>query len=380
VDAPSGGDNKVRIPKYIKTGQECVNFLEGEVNRAHKHWETFGHAMSAAYSEAYEDQKNLLENVKKRIEARRAADEKFMTFALSLLTVGVGGPVAGALVSRVITKTGAAIAASKEDIEAAVKFAEKMAEKAKEKVAEPIKAGTEKLVKYFNPPLGDPFAPVSEAPSTFGAKLLEEISRMGAVKEDLISGLRRSDQITLEGATTLAEQILDSTYYNDMPAATISHDQLKPKAGIALWVAWALSRDDKYWIKASNQWATANQHVHNESVWDEQFDWEPVRQKLVVDLKVPESQITVRGTEFGWMGRQKAITGLWMWGFMKWAASPQAYKLLFDDSVPKNVDGLQMVKEQWEQRKLGPNGWIAVPQVCYPQVDFGPLTLQPATQ
>ena len=373
------------IPKYIKTGQECVNFLAGEVNRSHKHWELFGHAMSAAYSEAYEEQKTVLEGVKKRIEAKKAADEKFMTFALSLLTVGVGGAVAGALVSRVITKAGTAIAnswASKDQIEAAVKFAEKIGDKAKEKVTEQITSGTEKLVKYFNPDLGDPFTPVSEAPSTFGSKLLEEISRMGAVKEDLISSLRRSDEITLAGATELTERILGSSYYRQMPATTISHDQLKPKAALALWVAWALSRDDKYWRGANHQYANANQAAHNDSVWDEQFDWEPVRKKLVVDLKVPENQITVMGTEYGWMNKSKTVTGLWMWGLMKWATSPQAYKLLFDNNVPTNADGLAMVKEQWEQRKLGPNGWIAVPQMCYKPVDspFGPLTLSPGTR
>lgn len=372
------------IPKYIKTGPECVHFLEGEVTKAHKHWETFGHAMSAAYSDAYDGQKTLLDGVKKRLEEKRAADEKFMTFALSLLTVGVGGPVAAALVSRVITKTGAAIVnsfASKDEIEAAVKFVEKIGDKAKEKVTEQIKSGTEKLSKYFNPELGDPFAPVTESPSSFGHKMLEEISRMGAVKEDLISALRRSDEISLAAATALTEQILSSTYFRDMPPTSISDAQLKPKAELGLWVAWALSRDDKYWIKASNQRATPNQQVHNEKVWDEQFDWDPVRKKLVVDLKVPENQITVVGTDYGWMGRNKTISGLWMWGFMKWATSPQAYKLLFDSNVPTNADGMAMVKEQWESRKLGPNGWIAVPQACYKPVDspFGPLTLQPGT-
>jgi len=256
-----------------------------------------------------------------------------------------------------------------------------MGDKAKEKVAEPIKAQTEKLVKYFNPPVGDPFRPVSESPASYGFKLLEEISRYAAVKEDLISGLRRSDKITLEGAAALTEQILGSSYYQDMPDASISHDDLKPKAALALWIAWALSRDDKYWLRTRGQIPSANQHVHNDKIWDEQFDWEPVRKKLVVELKIPENQITVQGTDFGWMGRNKAITGLWMWGLMQWASSPLAYKMLFDDDAHANAAGLEMVKLQWGHRKLGPNGWIAVPLVCYKPIDspFGPLTLEPGT-
>src|SRR5689334_16264528 len=113
------------IPKWVQTGEQCVNYLDKEISKAQDHWELYGAAMATAYSEAYEDQAKLLDSVKKRIEAQKAADEKLMSFALSLLTVGVGGPVAGALVGRLVAKGGSVIAATKEDIEAAVKFAEK---------------------------------------------------------------------------------------------------------------------------------------------------------------------------------------------------------------------------------------------------------------
>jgi hypothetical protein len=70
-----------------------------------------------------------------------------------------------------------------------------------------------------------------------------------------------------------------------------------------------------------------------------------------------------------------------MWGLMQWASSPLAYKMLFDDDAHTNAAGLEMVKLQWGHRKLGPNGWIAVPLVCYKPFDspFGPLTLEPGT-
>jgi hypothetical protein len=56
-------------------------------------------------------------------------------------------------------------------------------------------------------------------------------------------------------------------------------------------------------------------------------------------------------------GQFQKQQGLYMWGFMDWAQSPDALAKLFDKSMPSNVKGFEMVQKQQFRRKLTPNGW-----------------------
>jgi len=56
-------------------------------------------------------------------------------------------------------------------------------------------------------------------------------------------------------------------------------------------------------------------------------------------------------------GQFQTKTGLYMRGFMEWAASPQALAQLFDKSIPRSQTGFEMVLKAQTRRKLTPHGW-----------------------
>jgi len=91
------------VPSFNTPG-EYITFLLTKLERCKSAWEAYGDACSEAYSQAYSTQYAVLKKVQKTLEEEAEQREKVLTFALSLLTVGVGGPIAGAVVRKVAGK------------------------------------------------------------------------------------------------------------------------------------------------------------------------------------------------------------------------------------------------------------------------------------
>jgi hypothetical protein len=66
--------------------------MNQEIGAAHGRWNGLLYGMQAAYAAAYDSQTNILGAVKETIDARKAQREAQISFILSLIAVGIGGP------------------------------------------------------------------------------------------------------------------------------------------------------------------------------------------------------------------------------------------------------------------------------------------------
>jgi hypothetical protein len=81
-----------------------IQFLADSINLADKLWSHYAWAVSKAYATAYKNNGDVLDHVKVKQQQRKAETEALMSFALSLLTVGVAGGVAGAIARKFAAK------------------------------------------------------------------------------------------------------------------------------------------------------------------------------------------------------------------------------------------------------------------------------------
>jgi len=126
-----------------------IMLMQSLISEATTRWMAYVSAVTADYANAYSDQAATLKSVKKALEDRMKREEAIATFALNLLTVGVGGALAGQGVKMAIKGLG-----GKEE------FIEKAVDYAKEKVTEPIQKMTEWTYKKLGLELQeDPFEP-----------------------------------------------------------------------------------------------------------------------------------------------------------------------------------------------------------------------------
>jgi len=86
------------IPATVpNTAAGYIEYLSDTITLADKLWTHYGWAVSKAYATAFTKHQNILSKVKVTQQQRRAEDEALLSFALSLLTVGTAGGIAGAL-------------------------------------------------------------------------------------------------------------------------------------------------------------------------------------------------------------------------------------------------------------------------------------------
>jgi hypothetical protein len=329
------------IPHSVPNDVRDVLYpLQLDVNQAVTHWTHYADALSAAYDLAYQDQERVFKGVKNYQEKKRESDRAFLALSLSMLCVGIGGPLAGVLAKKVLES-----------------------ERVREAVIPPIEhllweeAG--KLIPDATAD-SDAFAPGGVDPTLYMAKLHEAVSGPSAQLADFLVRLekRAESGLTAQSARQIAERVREISYIKEAPRTDIQSDDtnVRRSVSLALWIGWAYARDAKYWKKAAD--------VPDSDAWDEQFDWEPVRQTL--SWWVPSALITVHGEIphatgiFGALPRHPrppAATGLNMWGFLKWVASPASHTMLFA-GLPKHAKGLEMVEDQMAHMQLTPTGWV----------------------
>jgi hypothetical protein len=357
------------IPDAVpKTPQGYLKYLRDQVDRADKHWSHYGWAVSHAYATAYKNQVDQLRQVKNAIEARLEFEHDFVSFGLSLLTVGVAGGVAGIVARKMFDK--------------GTKGGEIMIDAVKQTLQRVQKATADEDIAAISPKAtvsADAFAPTGVTAEEYTTSLQEGITYYSALLSDILDAVEYDSgpqnvkvgdatvtlktsglKLTAADARRLTEAVLNSTYVKDLPPTEIKGVDLIPKASLALWIGWAYARDVQYWSKARIT-------PYNNSVYDEQFDWAPV-QKNLISLGVPPDSITANGVEYLWMNRTRPITGLDMLGFLKWVASPASTALLFGGPLPKDAKGFEMVKGQMASMQLTPTGWVRhrVPEPVVP--------------
>jgi len=329
------------------TVQALLSDIRDTISEYTNKWLIFAHKMARAYDAAYEGQARLLRRIQKAIEARKERDDAMMVFALSLLTVGIVGPIAKRFVKK-LTSNGT----SKTIGDLVGKAAQDplLTEWFQDTFGAVAKKGTEKLqdlglakLNLMSPPPGDAFTPAGLTPTSYGHLLEQGILERAEVFSDLARGFYEGAVLhnppTFNFTPAMASRIRDglrqSSFITDVPGQ-VDENVLTAKAKLALWVAWAHVRDEAYWRKAS--------HGFNPEV----RDFAPVRDELV-NLGVPAREISVTpqrpyGFDFDDMHTlpHLRVQGLNVDGLIKWAKSPLAISMLFQN-LPMNAAGRAQV-------------------------------------
>ena len=267
---------------------------QAEILSAVADWKSYADAAAEAYSQAYEDQGRVLGSVNKRLEEMRKEDAERMTLALTILTVGVAGPIASVLVKDKAAKVFEKLAenlqgkASKTALEAA-------GEMVKDSAGDLTKKGLEKVAEevskaYERPSVEDAFHSSGVPPDQYGDQLQEAIDLQTGVLQKLITAFMRkgSAGMTMDDAKQLLSRILNTDFVKYPPSA-VKKGVLRKKASVALWLAWAWDRDREYWEKHSLPLFNAK----------ELSAFEPVRRVLVDQLQFPASAINQTGLNDG---------------------------------------------------------------------------------
>jgi hypothetical protein len=362
------------IPSNVpNTAAGYIEYLADNITLADKLWTHFGWATSNAYASAYKQNQQTLNLVKKKQEERKAQREALYSFALSLLTVGVAGGIAGAVARKFAAKYYASSKVAEDVAKDVLKWSS-------QKAAAPL---NQSLSEALSPDVSskDVFSAGDTTPEEYTTSLQEGITHNVALlqkilfetkwdsakKSTAVEGkvidLRSGGQLTADGAKLLTEAILATSFMSDMPPLDVDVGTLTRKASLALWIGWALARDAKYWnVKDA---PIVNQRYDIGRGWVnlpvgpaffEQLEWEPVRQAIIRVGVLPQA-VTMQSNMPVGQGRVQSQTGLYMRGFMEWSASPQALWALFDNSLPKNKLGFEMVQKAQSRRLLTPTGW-----------------------
>jgi hypothetical protein len=311
-----------------------ITLMQSMIAEATTNWLAYKSAVTADYANAYADQAGTLKSVKKKMQERMEREKEFAVFALNLVTVGIGGALAGNAVKLGFKSLGAKEA-----------FFEKAGEVAKEKISEPIAKVTEWGYKKLGLELeDDPFEPASMSPTEFGERMGTTLLYQSATLQGSLTKIQLAGGYTLQGVRNLAQIIIPSPFIQNAPKEEIRPGDLKAKALLALWLGWAWARDDAYW------------RVHGRSVYDdrdrnERQDFEPIRKKLL-SIGVPMNVVSHKETEYHWMNEQEQVDRIDMPGFLDWAGSTAWIPLMFNKTTPQDDAWVAKMPLQMAQVKL----------------------------
>ena len=344
---------KIR-PFVGNTPKDYLDFFRDQIDLADQGWLAYAAALSSAYTIAYSVQSNNLTKVKATIDAHNALEHDRLTFVLSLLTVGVGGAVAGYLARSGTEGMAKEIGKRWED---AIKDTSKAV----------IKRQTDNLNSTIAPKAtvnATPFAPVGVLPQEYWSNMVFGCAK---TKRSLLAfrdGLNgpppyslsldlpdqplqyfNNGQLDTAEAKRLTGEIFATRYFTDSP---LPEDCPKGKfvrpLSLALWIGWAYQRDVKYW--------KLQHDITNYE--NEQVSWDTLR-PVLRDLGVPVQNITPAYWVPDITG--KRVVGVDMWGFFQWIASPASRITLFS-GLSRNAEGFELVDEAMKSMHLTETGWI----------------------
>lgn len=301
-------------------------------------WNSYMSTIKTAYDTAYNSIKTKLGEIQARQIERSKAQQELMLGALSIVTGGFVGVFADGLVAKipktietletkVILMEDVAIEVTKAARKDSVLF-----KVLKDTTKDVVTKGADKLTeigldqfKGEAPPSG--FSPVGLSVASYSNVLLQGIT---ARTKALLIFARILDRNADAFAADQAEAMRKGMYGNEfftVPKLQVNGDQLANKAELALWCAWALPRDVKYWTDVdaiTSNPAAAGMGLPN----SEAFDFAEVRDWLV-DQGVPEDAVTVNGYKRGFWG-PKAAKGLDVIGFMNWVKKGDVMHTMYE--------------------------------------------------
>jgi hypothetical protein len=332
-------------PPTYNSSLAYVVSVEAEIRKATSSWKAYGYAVSQAYSKAYFEQGTLLSGISKNLEELRKKEEMIASFALTVLTVGVAGPLAAAATKEVF---------------------EKGADVVKEQWVHLVNIGLEKTAEWASENLGDTssedaFQPSGIPPDQYGDSVQEAIETYTGFLEDTVLDFLRkgSENMTLDGAKKLYNVVLKTDFVKNPPQITDRH-KLQDQARLALWLAWAWARDVDYW------------RIHNDGTIDkyrkELQQYEPLR-KLLHLFPMPAFDQTVYFYPKRTTVRRPVrplfssddddgddlptghVDLIDMMGFLEWSVSTSATGALFA-GMPANPQGRRYAEAQLPQHYL----------------------------
>ncbi len=321
------------------TREICMDMRERIDHVLITDWQKYINSMVAIYDQAYTNVDTLLKAVNAAIQARKAADQALMVTSLTILTGGLVGAFAEGLVKPFpkltatawdfnYTGTLQAITVIQEDPLLFKLF------KGMTKDAFVAATGATKdfgLSKLQGTPPSNGFSPVGMRVEEYRSKLSEGIINRADCLWHFADWLYQSaDQITSQSADSIRKNLYKSEFFTQKYRA--DKDTLLNKAELALWCAWGLVRDKKYWEKTANQ-TTAQRGLQLPDT--ESVDFAPLRDRLV-ELGVPDSAVTVNGSSRTFWSTHD-VKGLDVSTFMYWVSHGGMVHGLFD-GIPVTHD------------------------------------------
>ena len=302
--------------------------VEAEIRRATSKWKEYGYAASKAYSQAYNDQGEVLSKVGKNLEQLRKREEQVASLALTIFTVGIAGPLAAEVTTEVF---------------------EKGADVVKEQWVHLVNIGLEHGAELAAEHLGSSpseelFKPAGIPPDQYGDELQEAIETRTSLLEDIVLDFLRkgSAGMKIDRAKALYDVILKTEFVQNPPVVT-DRTKLRKHARFALWLAWLWARDLDYWKEHSN--AT---HYRKELQ-----SFEPVR--LALDefpIQHWEQDLYVEPhNEGGIQTFSDQVTLIDMEGYIEWSFRASARAALFA-GIPSHPAGRKYAENQMAEHFL----------------------------
>lgn len=335
--------------KQIEDPRWVISDLNDIINVAAIAWRRFAYALGGAYSWGWHTQGAVLKKVKDNLETRAKAEEAAAMFALSMLTIGLGGPLANFCAKKVLGTYAEQLGE---------KFVEDVVDKATEQGKELMKSKGEWLYKYLNhPPSEEAFAPAGVEPLQFQDSMLEGIEFRTATLLKLTQKLKEklAGGATLGNLQEIYNSIVTTPFIAQPPSLHITKESLQVKALMALWISWGWGRDVGYWRSHS--------FLLGKTV-GEAIDFEPVRKSLLAS-GVPESRISqafLSGGGAAWVMSRDAqklredqktndVQVINMSAFIDWCNSDDCVEVLLH-GLPRNIQWFQEIKQQLTMRRL----------------------------
>jgi len=301
-------------------------------------WRGYFLGVSAAYAAAYASQERLLQDAKKAVEQRKQREQAALTTALTMLTLGVGGPVATHFASKFAAGATEVLRAA--NAEKILNWARTGGSAGKDLIfSDWIDKLSEATGLRGGNLSGDAYQPASVSPAEYGANLLQGAEERTNAMSDVARGWSESNLFSAQQAATMVQNMMVGDFFARAPSSRMietTKDTLRQRAKLTVWIAHAHAQDPRYWT---------NENVKiNFLGGSEVFDWEPVRQELV-SLGVPSHRITTSGREGGGLPFGEWKTGLNYREFITWSLSMESVDAMFR-GLPTDEIGMALVRNR----------------------------------
>jgi hypothetical protein len=313
-----------------------MDLVRDSITQAVAHWNHYGGIVKAAYASAWTNQERALKDAKTNIEQRKKGEEEALTFALNVLTVGVGGGIAGHLTKEFVEK-----------VEKHGDLAKRVIEVATDMAKEGVKKSDEALSKYATGEVeDDPFRPPSITPAEFGGKVEQGIYAQTAPLTDALVEVDRQSTITLASARNLAELVCTHPFIVLQPKINLDEEGMRRKASLALWIGWGWARDVPYWTHSQSDPMLELDRL-NESV-----DLRPIYK----DLERWGEQAYFTQYDVGWRVRQAVISSEMSMPFAQ--AKDKEMSMIDDARRSGSADDATIDMERFIQWSKNPVTWL----------------------